>query len=868
LTTEYAYDKAGRPVVITDAKGGAKALVYTPQGQLSSYTDCSGQTSRWVYDERGRLKESIDAQGNSTRYRYTDIGEQHMADWETPNHAGQLAAVIQADGTEEHLVHDAEGRLLSHTDALEQRTRYSYTAAGLIEQRKDALGQTLHYRWDRLGRLSELRNENDRAYRFEYDPVGRLLGERGFDDQTTTYRYEESTGVLSEVIEGLQKPEAPDQPETYALRTKLEFDTMGRLTERRALVPGQTEQAERFAYNANGQLIQADNAHSKLQWFFDAAGNLVREHHHDLSQKQTAIWRHRYDELNQRVGTTRPDGHTLEWLTYGSGHVHGLVLDGQERVGFERDELHREIQRSQGNGVSQQQRFDAVGRLLEQSVVGKSHPSPMEVGHGAFQHKGVASATVQPTSILRRYKYDKAGQLTVIDDTRRGHMEYRYDPVGRLLKAQSAMGYETFAFDPAGNIQQPKDTYRDQGRGITGNKVMDNLIKEYAGTHYQYDERGNLIERLHQGSRTVFEWDAFNRMTTARTAKGTASFTYDPLGRRISKHYQPSDIYQGAQPSKHTVFGWDGDTLAYESNVQDGPMPEADTVHYIHEAGSFVPLMQARRPGKIKLKPTTDVKALMAANEGSYDIALDPLWNDEADEEPQAFDAQELVYYQCDHLGTPQELTDSEGQVAWAASYKAWGQARVVISDAARKAGIQNHIRFQGQYFDEETGLAYNRFRFYDPHSGRFVSKDPIGLLGGLNLQQYAPNPTEWVDPFGLQATVLPAYRNSELPSPYSHLEDGPTVGPGKDFTAAQKKKILDANRAANGGRLRCDLSGRYLTESQKSQSGVTPSAHEAQVDHIRPRQPKDSEADAGTNSYSNARVISRKINRQKSNNG
>jgi RHS repeat-associated protein len=73
------------------------------------------------------------------------------------------------------------------------------------------------------------------------------------------------------------------------------------------------------------------------------------------------------------------------------------------------------------------------------------------------------------------------------------------------------------------------------------------------------------------------------------------------------------------------------------------------------------------------------------------------------------------------------------------------GEARLTISEAARKAGLKNPIRFQGQYLDEETGLHYNRFRYYDPAAGRFISRDPIGLLGGLNLHQYAPNTTAWV---------------------------------------------------------------------------------------------------------------------------
>jgi YD repeat-containing protein len=244
------------------------------------------------------------------------------------NHPGRLEAVVLADGTQERLCHDAEGRLLAHTDPLGRRTVYRYDPSGLLAQRVDAQGHSLHYRWDALGRLAELRNENGQPYGFEYDPVGRLLAEVGFDGQRTEYRYAESTGVLAEVVEG-------------PVTTQLGFDPMGRLVRRQAVVPGRPEQTESFGYLPGGQLGEARNAQAKLQFVYDAAGRLVREHHHYLDLKQTAVWQHRYDELGHRVGTTRPDGHRLEWLTYGSGHVHGLLLDGQEVVGFERDALHR-----------------------------------------------------------------------------------------------------------------------------------------------------------------------------------------------------------------------------------------------------------------------------------------------------------------------------------------------------------------------------------------------------------------------------------------------------------------------------------------------------------------------------------------------
>ncbi|WP_232442507.1 RHS repeat-associated core domain-containing protein, partial [Burkholderia ubonensis] len=109
-------------------------------------------------------------------------------------------------------------------------------------------------------------------------------------------------------------------------------------------------------------------------------------------------------------------------------------------------------------------------------------------------------------------------------------------------------------------------------------------------------------------------------------------------------------------------------------------------------------------------------------------------------------------YYHCDQIGTPLLMTDELGDVVWEASYKAWGEAREVIARVSKAAGItpRNLLRFQGQQVDGETGLHYNRHRYYDPNVGRFISKDPIGLNGGPNVYQYASNPVEWIDPLGL----------------------------------------------------------------------------------------------------------------------
>ncbi|MBH2079845.1 MAG: RHS domain-containing protein, partial [Pseudomonadales bacterium] len=119
-------------------------------------------------------------------------------------------------------------------------------------------------------------------------------------------------------------------------------------------------------------------------------------------------------------------------------------------------------------------------------------------------------------------------------------------------------------------------------------------------------------------------------------------------------------------------------------------------------------------------------------------------------------------YFHTDQIGTPLEMTDREGQVVWQATYKAWGAVERLDVNV-----VEQNLRFQGQYFDDETGLHYNTFRYYDPEVGRFTTQDPIGLEGGSNLYRYAPSPIGWVDPEGLSCgTDAKVLRKNLGPSP------------------------------------------------------------------------------------------------------
>ena len=156
--------------------------------------------------------------------------------------------------------------------------------------------------------------------------------------------------------------------------------------------------------------------------------------------------------------------------------------------------------------------------------------------------------------------------------------------------------------------------------------------------------------------------------------------------------------------------------------------------------GTFVPVAQAVINSTLDLLPQPTYG-------DQYDIDRDPVWQHKRTATP----VNTFAWYQCDQLGTPMEISDENGQIVWTGIYDAWGLVK--LPDGAGKpqrAKARNPLRFQGQYFDTETLLHYNRHRYYDPWTGRFISKDPIGYSGGLNLYFFAPNTIQWLDPLGL----------------------------------------------------------------------------------------------------------------------
>ena len=147
-----------------------------------------------------------------------------------------------------------------------------------------------------------------------------------------------------------------------------------------------------------------------------------------------------------------------------------------------------------------------------------------------------------------------------------------------------------------------------------------------------------------------------------------------------------------------------------------------------------------------------------------------------------------IFYFNCDQIGTPRELVNQSGEVIQTMRTAAWGRTLPSLpgyETPVIEPRIESGLRFQGQYEDPETGLHYNRHRYYDPDAGIFLSPDPLGLYGGINSYRYARNPTQWIDPTGLKSkcksspTCDPCAGKN--PAAWASQWQGRKAYPGKD---------------------------------------------------------------------------------------
>ncbi|EJS1737251.1 DUF6531 domain-containing protein [Escherichia albertii] len=751
--SRYSYDNphSELPSVTEDATGSRKQMMWSRYGQLLTFTDCSGYETHYEYDcfgqmtavhheegaslyrnydNRGQLISVKDTQGRETRYEY--------------NAAGDLTVIVTPDGNRSETQYDAWGKAISTTQG----------------------GLTRSMEYDAAGRVITLTNENRSHSDFSYDTLDRLVQQRGFDGRTQRYRYD-LTGKLT-------------QSEDEGLITLWHYDESDRITHRTV----NSEPAEQWQYNDHGWLKEishiSEGHRVAVHYGYDRKGRLTGERQ-TVHNPETGelLWQHEtkhaYNEQGQANRFQADSLPPVEWLTYGSGYLAGMKLGDTPLVEYTRDKLHRETVRSFGNNAYElTSTYTPAGQLQSQHLNSLVYD--------------------------RDYDWNDNGELVRISGPRQTR-EYGYSATGRLESVRTTAANLDiripYATDPAGNRLPDPELHPDS----TLTAWPDNRITEDAHYLYRYDRYGRLTEKTDRipagvirtdDERThYYHYDSQHRLVfytriQHEEALVESRYFYDPLGRRTGKQVwrRERDLTGWMSLSRKpevTWYGWDGDRL---TTIQT----DTTRIQTVYQPGSFIPLIRIETENGVLDKTPRRSLAEKLQLEGSEDghgvvfpaelvRRLDRLEGEiradrVSDEsrtwlaqcglaveqlakqvEPEYTPERRLHLYHCDHRGLPLALISNEGATEWRGEYDEWGNQL----NEENLQQLYQPYRLPGQQYDDESGLCYNRNRYYDPLQGRYITQDPIGLDGGLNPYPYSLNPIEYIDPLGLEQLLLPS---------------------------------------------------------------------------------------------------------------
>jgi RHS repeat-associated protein len=673
---------------VTDPSGLATSLAYDGSGLIASVRLPDATEWRWQYDQLGRVVAAVDARGNAQR--------------RTRDPAGRVTRVAEADGNVRELWYDGEGNVVRARDT-HHDVSFAYQGMNRLAERSQA-GTTVRFEYDTEERLVGVLNEHGRPYGFALDAAGQVREERGFDGASHTY-----TRDLAGRVVRVER--------ASGAATAYRYDALGRVV----LAEHSDKTVEWYAYRADGALLEAGNPTTAVKLDRDALGRVLKETQGDARRSDWV--ESAFDVRGLRASVRSSKGVTIAVERNLVGEVLALRAAEQEAVvhaqatpsadtshafeaKFVRDPLGLEIERTLPGGVRARWERDKTGRPVRHEVF------------SGDRWKGEW-----------RYDWDVNDRLKSVVDATRGPVRYTHDALGSLAAAVYEDGHVDLRMpDAVGNLFRTEQR-DDRTYGAAG-QLLEARGPE-GTTRYGYDADGNLTEKVEPGGRAWrYEWSAVGMLARVVRPDGwVVAFGYDALGRRVFKKFR----------GKVTRWVWDGNVPLHEWTEKD-PSPPRRVETAPAETREADEIAGTKREAVLSAQPAQGPPEATAASP-----IITWLFEPESFAPLGKMVAGEHFGIVTDHLGTPAQMFDGDGREVWAASLGAYGGLRGVRGD--RQACP---FRWPGQYEDEETGLYYNRFRYYDPQSGEYTSRDPIGLKGGLHLYRYVRQPETWCDPLGL----------------------------------------------------------------------------------------------------------------------
>ena len=663
-TSAYGYDSVKRPTQLTHPDSSLIRWTYDSRGNLARATDERGNSVSYAYDENNNARSVTDAANASSSATYD--GDERLASVTDPvakttrytyDANGLMESVTNAAGNRASFRYDNQQRMTSAVDAAGKGETLTYDREDRVTAASDALSRTVRFTRDKLGRVTRTTTANGENIDTAYDRLGQVVSTTDPLVRTTRFSYD-GRGLIASVTRPLGVAASIERAGMGQLSKLTDpngsawtynYDRQGRLASR----VDPLDRRVSYSYDNRQRIARTTHPDGSVDYTYDASGNLIRRSYSDGTDLRSTF------DVNNRM--VSGDGLSLGYDAAGR-----LISSNGLTIG--RDDAGRIASVTYAAGKTVRYSYDTRGLLT--SVTDWIGGTTTLAYDDAAQ---LVSITF-PNGILQQYGYDRNGRVTSI----------------QLRRGSASVSSIAVTRDAAGQI-----TSSERTAATAADPAAGSLPLAYDAAHQVAGSTYDGLSRLTASGQRTYAWDGASRLKSYSGADGSATFTYDGAGLRISR--------------------------------TDG----GATQNYVLNYARALPTVDVVRSGN------ADLRYYIWLPDGVL------LYSVEASGNARRF-------HHFDETGSATHLTNEAGQVTDTYGISPYGET------VTRTGATENPFTFQGAFGvmqEGATGLYYARARYYDSATARFLSRDPLPALDprGVNPYQYAyGNPQGFADPSGL----------------------------------------------------------------------------------------------------------------------
>jgi len=761
-TTTYIYQPLANETIIVDDRGFEWRKRYDDQGRIVESIDPLGNANRTTWDANNNRSSIVDELGRETSFTYDALGNvtsktdglnNTFSYTYDPNFSQVTSATDAEMATTTFTIDPADGDVLQIEDALTGTTTTTHNAHGQPLTSTDATGKITQYRYDANFYMDEVEDPNNHIATFTYDALGRRLSASDHLGNTRTWTYD----VLGRVLE-----------ETDALlgTSTYEYDEVGNIVR----VTDQENRTIEMDYDGLNQIVESrSNGGLVTRYEYDVAGCGCS------SSKLAAVvdprgrsWRFEYDARGWLVAQHDLQGGTTRFAYDAARNLVKKTHADGTFVEFEYDAANRLTRRTLSDGYETTFTYDDNGNTL----TGTNPDVTITYVYDALNRMTSMTDSRMGGKVIQ-YTYDALGFRETMTDPESGLTTYAYDDEHRMTGAThpggQTIGLVYDGADRLTDVTYPNGTtgnygYDDKGR-VDSIEYRDSTLALLASMAYGYDGSDLVTSLTDDDGLRVYQYDAEERLTGAtQPLSPDETYTYDDAGNRTSaasgfphlvneadelvnvgprtfSYDARGNVTQVASGGNASVFTWNPDGQLVQANLPGGSVAQ-----YVYD------------PFGRRIEKNVDgVRTLYFYDQHDvlfeYDAAGTPqarYGHSHLVDMPWIVERGGTTYaLHRDRLQSLVAVTDPTETTAASYSYDSFGN----LLDL--QGADVTPFTYTGRQFDAETGLYHYRARYYDPTTGRFLARDPEGMVDGTNLYSYALNaPTTYFDPQGTIAWI------------------------------------------------------------------------------------------------------------------